>query len=59
MHTIRFCFTGLFFQKSLSIMPAGMGGRGAADFKVGVQTGFASGASERKFFCTPTFPNVR
>jgi len=31
---------------------------GATDFKVGYKTGFASGASEKKFFGTPTFPNV-
>jgi len=30
---------------------------GATDFKVGYKTGFASGASGKKF-CTPTFPNV-
>ena len=27
-------------------------------FRWGYKTGFASGASEKKNFCTPTFPNV-
>ena len=30
----------------------------ATDFKVGYKIGFASGASEKIFFRTPTFPNV-